>query len=129
MNSFGFDSMASKLLNHFRKTGKTYWRETLAVLFLLVAVFFFRSERRTKLGDNTLLTPIAWIWVGVVLPYFYHFTKRNVCHIVQTVSTGFPGDVPLNSFEKKFLSVFLPAGGISSLAYSPDNLRKEGLTK
>jgi len=38
--------MAKKLLYQVQKTGKTYWREILAILFLLVGIFFFRSERR-----------------------------------------------------------------------------------
>ena len=38
--------MAKKLLHQVQKTGKTYWREILAILFLLVGIFFFRSERR-----------------------------------------------------------------------------------
>ena len=38
--------MAKKLLYQVQKTGKTYWREILALLFLLVGIFFFRSERR-----------------------------------------------------------------------------------
>ena len=31
--------------------------------------------------------------------------------------------------KRNLLSVFLPAGGISSLAYSPNSIRKNGLTK
>jgi len=31
--------------------------------------------------------------------------------------------------KRNFLSVFLPAGGVSSLAYSPSNIRRNGLTK
>ncbi len=44
--------MAAKLLKDFLKTGKTYWRETLAVLFLLNSRIFYQvgTERTAFIG-------------------------------------------------------------------------------
>ena len=65
--------MAKKLLYHFQKTGKTYWREILAILFLLVGIFFFRSERRElrSLEHNIAAAKTAWVWLGVGTTILY----------------------------------------------------------
>ena len=47
--------MAKKIINYLQHAGKSYWREILAVLLLLVGIYFFRSERhesREILGEK-----------------------------------------------------------------------------
>src|ERR1044072_5940069 len=65
--------MAKKLLHQVQKTGKTYWREILAVLFLLVGIFFFRSERRElrSLEEQVGAASSLWVWVGVSVTLLY----------------------------------------------------------
>ena len=125
--------MASKLLHHFQRTGKTYWREIIAVLFLLVGIFFFRSERRElhSLQHHIATANAAWVWLGVSVTLVYIFLQSGMYVTSFTaISTRLPWSHAIELFLKRnFLSVFLPAGGISSLAYSPTSIRREGLTK
>jgi len=125
--------MGSRLLHHFQKTGKTYWREILAVLFLLVGIFFFRSERRElrSLEHHIATANAAWVWVGVSVTMVYIFLQSGMYVTAFTaISARLPWSHAIELFLKRnFLSVFLPAGGISSLAYSPTSIRREGLTK
>jgi len=125
--------MGSRLLHHFQKTGKTYWREILAVLFLLVGIFFFRSERRElrSLDHHIATANAAWVWVGVSVTMVYIFLQSGMYVTAFTaISARLPWSHAIELFLKRnFLSVFLPAGGISSLAYSPTSIRREGLTK
>lgn len=65
--------MAKKLLYRVQKTGETYWREILALLSLLVGIFFFRSERR-ELRSLELQIGAAnaiWVWLGVSVTLLY----------------------------------------------------------
>ena len=125
--------MGSRLLHHFQRTGKTYWREILAVLFLLVGIFFFRSERRElrSLEHHIATANAAWVWLGVSVTMIYIFLQSGMYVTAFTaISARLPWSHAIELFLKRnFLSVFLPAGGISSLAYSPTSIRREGLTK
>src|SRR5580704_17576776 len=73
IGSFAVHFMAKKLLYQFQKTGQTYWREILAILFLLVGIFFFRSERRELhfLGQNIAAANPFWVWGGVSVTIIY----------------------------------------------------------
>jgi phosphatidylglycerol lysyltransferase len=125
--------MAFKLFRHFQKTGKTYWREILAVLFLLIGIFFFRSERRElrSLGHHIATANAVWMWLGVSVTLVY-ILLQSAMYVASftAISTRLPWNHAIELFLKRnFLSVFLPAGGLSSLTYSPTNIRKNGLTK
>src|SRR6185369_9324328 len=83
--------MAKKLLYQVQKTGKTYWREILAILFLLVGIFFFRSERRElrSLEEQVGSANALWIWIGIGITLLYillqsgmYVTSFLVCIII-----------------------------------------------
>ena len=125
--------MAKKLFYQVQKTGKTYWREILALLFLLVGIFFFRSERRElrSLEEQVGGANALWVWVGVSVTLLY-ILLQSAMYVTsfKAISTRLSWVNAIELFLKRnLLSVFLPAGGISSLAYSPNSIRKDGLTK
>ena len=125
--------MAKKLLYQVQKTGKTYWREILALLFLLVGIFFFRSERRElrSLEEQVGGANALWVWFGVSVTLLYILLQSGMyVTSFKAISTRLSWANAIELFLKRnLLSVFLPAGGISSLAYSPNSIRKNGLTK
>jgi phosphatidylglycerol lysyltransferase len=125
--------MGSGILHRFHKTGKTYWREILAFLFLLVSIFFFRSERRElhSLQRHIAAANTTWVWLGVAVTMLYIFLQSGMyVSSFFAIRTKLPWKNAIELFLKRnFLSVFLPAGGISSLAYSPTSFRRNGLTK
>jgi len=133
IGSFAVHFMAKKLLYQFQKTGQTYWREILAILFLLVGIFFFRSERRELhfLGQNIAAANPFWVWGGVSVTIIYILLQSGMYVTSFTaIGTRLSWGHAIELFLKRnFLSVFLPAGGISSLAYSPNSIRRNGLTK
>ena len=125
--------MAKKLLYQVQKTGETYWREILAVLFLLVGIFFFRSERRElrSLEQQVGAANSIWVCLGVGVTLLYILLQSGMyVTSFKAISRRLSW---VNAFElflkRNLLSVFLPAGGVSSLAYSPNSIRKNGLTK
>jgi phosphatidylglycerol lysyltransferase len=125
--------MAPKLFHSFQKTSKTYWREILAVLFLLVGIFFFRSERKelNSLEQHIRAARTVWIWLGISVTALYILLQSGMYVTAFSAISGKLSWIrAIELFLKRnFISVFLPAGGISSLAYSPDSIRKSGLSK
>lgn len=110
-----------------------YWRELLAVLMLLLAFMFFRSERKELhaiIPQMKAADPL-WIITGVVLTVVYFFLQGGMYRkSFSSIALSLPWGMSVDLFLKRnFVSVFLPAGGVSSLAYSPSQIRKEGFNQ
>lgn len=124
----------SKINSAIKKISpKAYWKETLALLMLLLAVVFFRSERKEM---HAIIPHIQqadgmWLTLGLVVTL--------LCVLFQAgmyVKSFKAIDLKLNwipaavlFLKRNFISVFLPAGGVSALAYSPSQIRKAGFNK
>ena len=116
-----------KLSNIFRKIP---WKEVLAVLVLLLAFVFFRSERHelSAIGPQLKNSKLEWIFIGILLVFVY-ILLQGLMYVTSFRSAQL--NVKLSDsislfLKRNLLSVFLPAGGVSSLAYLPRNLRTKG---
>jgi phosphatidylglycerol lysyltransferase len=125
--------MAKKIINYLHHAGRSYWREILAVLLLLLGIYFFRSQRQELLSLEGHLqnSEPEWIAVGVFVSFLYVFFqaamyRSSFAAVTSSISWPHATDLFL---KRNFLSVFLPAGGVSSLAYTPTYLKKNGITK
>ena len=112
---------------------KAYWREILAVLMLLLAVVFFRSERKElhAIIPHIREADSFWLLVGFLLTIFYFFLQAGM-YRKSFAAIGLSlqwGNAVLLFLKRNFISVFLPAGGVSALAYSPSQIRKTGFSK
>jgi phosphatidylglycerol lysyltransferase len=98
-----------------------------------VGIFFFRSERRElrSLEEQVGAANTIWVWLGVGVTILYILLQSGMyVASFKAISTRLPWINAIELFLKRnLLSVFLPAGGISSLAYSPNSIRRNGLTK
>jgi phosphatidylglycerol lysyltransferase len=110
-----------------------YWREVIAILMLLLAIVFFRSERKelqTIFPQIVSANPV-WLLAGFILTIIYFYLQGGMykkCFL--SVGLFLPWDSSIILFLKRnFISVFLPAGGITSLAYSPSQIRKARFSK
>ncbi|MCW3119580.1 MAG: transporter permease [Chitinophagaceae bacterium] len=112
---------------------KIYWKEILAVLLLLIAVYFFRSERRelVSIFPNLQQAERRWVITGILVTAIY-ILLQSLMYVTAFAAIGsrLSLDKAIELFLKRnFLSVFLPAGGVSSLAYTPSRIRKSGFNK
>lgn len=125
--------MLQKIFRSLPKAGKTYWREILAVLLLLIGIYFFRAQRRELLSINEKIrnADTAWLFVGIIVTILYILLQAAMYVSSFAAVQGKLGWVRGSELflKRNFLSVFLPAGGISSLAYTPAPLRKGAITK
>ena len=99
--------MAKKLLHQFQKTGKTYWREILAVLFLLVGIFFFRSERKElhSLENQIASAKTIWVWLGVGVTFLYILLQSGM---YVTSFTAIGTRLSWGQFHRAFLKKEFP---------------------
>ena len=108
------------MLSRFKKkinnlSPQLYWREIMAVLLLLVAYFFFRSERREI---NAIMPQLrhakpVWVITGTLITLFYVlFQSGMYIKSFDAIGIRFVWKNAVELFLKRnFLSVFLPAGG------------------
>jgi len=106
---------------------KLHWKEILALLFILLGVYFFNQEHRElkALAPALRQAGKSWLLAGAAvtvvyfflqgLMYFYCFRAVGARVNIWRATELF--------LKRNFISVFLPAGGISSLSYQPKSLR------
>jgi len=117
----------TKLSNIIRRIR---WKEILALIVLLLAFVFFRSERHelASIGPQLKNSKIGWVLLGILLVFIYIFLQ-GLMYVTsfRSVQLNVKLSDSVNLFLKRnLLSVFLPAGGVSSLAYLPRNIRIKG---
>lgn len=126
--------MLKKIELFFKKNLlKIRWQEILAVLILFLAFVFFRSERKEM---SSILPQLhqakpLWIAVGIFLTAIY-VLLQSLMYMTSFRAVGVSLKLTdaLELFLKRnFLSVFLPAGGISSLAFTPRQLQRKDYDK
>lgn len=113
--------------------GKLHLKELLALLFILVGIYFFRQERNELKSIIPAIEKSNWHWIAagifVTAGYISLQTGMYVFSFAAT-KTKLPWLLGLELFLKRnFLSVFLPAGGMTALAYMPGSLRKSVIHK
>lgn len=112
---------------------KLHWKEMLAVLFILLAIYFFRQQRHEL---YSLMPAIEranrfWVIIGVVLTAGYILLQAWM-YLYSFRSVGSKLDIGRGTelfLKRNLLSIFLPAGGVSSLAYMPQSLRRSDINK
>ena len=112
---------------------KLYWREILAALMILLAFIFFRSERRelVQIIPNIKNADPLWLSAGLGITLLYVLLQSGM-YVSSFSSIGLSLkwiDAIELFLKRNFLSIFLPAGGVSALAYTPSQLRKRDFNK
>lgn len=108
------------------------WKSLLGILILLGAVYFFANQRQELASSLVLIqsSSLFWIAIGIMislayiamqgLVYVYSFKSLR-----QKLSLG--GATRL-FLKRNFISVFLPAGGFTSLAFFKKEVNQEGIS-
>lgn len=119
-----------KLVGFFRKI---HWKELLAVLFILVGIYFFRQQRH----ELKALVPYirkadpAWMTGGILVTLLYIFFQTALfVFSFRAVAAHLRWSPAAQLFLKRnFISTFLPGGGVTAFAYLPSMLRRENLER
>lgn len=122
--------MLKKIDFFFKKTiTKMRWQELLAILILFLAFVFFRSERKemSSILPQLHAAKTIWITAGILLTGVYVLLQAFM-YMSSFRAVGVPlkfADALELFLKRNFLSVFLPAGGISSLAFTPRKIQRK----
>ncbi len=100
---------------------------------ILLAFIFFRSERKELLQiiPNIENADTFWLITGLAITFLYVLLQSGM-YVSSFASIGLSLkwiDAIELFLKRNFLSIFLPAGGVSALAYTPSQLRKREFNK
>ncbi|MCZ4222389.1 phosphatidylglycerol lysyltransferase domain-containing protein [Pedobacter rhodius] len=112
---------------------KFFWQFFLAVFMLGMAIFFIRAQHLELLQIRTQLNTAvpSFIIIGIILTiiyiiaqgqmYVYSFKALNVkLSLVNAIKLF---------LKRNLISIFLPAGGFSSLIFFTTEIEEEGISK
>jgi len=103
------------------------------LFFIGLAIWFIRHEQQELQQVKHLVVTSRWEWIvpGILLSVVYIFIhglmyKASFAAVGSKVSVA---DASMLFLKRNFVSVFLPAGGVSSLAFFSGNIEQKGVSK
>ncbi len=116
-----------------RENSKIIIQFIFTVFFIAIGIWFIKHERTELSEVKSTLAAARWLWVlsGVALTGVYILLQGQmyVYSFASTRSKVSLTDATLLFIKRNLISVFLPAGGISSLAFFTVNIEKKGIRK
>jgi phosphatidylglycerol lysyltransferase len=130
---FSLRSVLKGHLHPVRENSKFIARFLLAVLFITVGAWFFRHEQ-PELGQikHVLLkSRLGYIVPGIIMTSIY-IILQGFMYKMSFSSLRKKTDISstiLLFLKRNFISIFMPAGGVASLAFFTDEIESEGPSK
>jgi len=102
-------------------------------LFIILAAWFTFHQKRELLHVRNLLSEANryWVIIGLALVLFYIFIQ-GAMYVTSFASINTKlklWDAIILFLKRNFISVFLPAGAVSSLAFFSNEIEKKGITR
>ncbi len=105
----------------------------LTLFFIAIGIWFFKHERGELVEVKLTLISARWKWmfIGIVVTVIHIMLQGQMyvyafASVRQKVSLM---DSTVLFIKRNFISVFLPAGGISSLAFFTGTIESKGIKK
>ncbi len=129
-------SLKSFLKDNFqpiRDYGKLIAKFLLALLIIALVAWFFKHEQPElgKIRHVLLTSRLTYVIAGVIIMFAYLFLQGLMYKLAfASVRKKVPITTTILLFLKRnFISIFMPAGGVTSLAFFTDDIEKEGASK
>ena len=122
-----------RIFNFINENAKIITQFILTALFIFLAGWFINHEHAElyKVKDILSKANISWVLAGLGLVIFYIFVQ-GVMYVASFAAINTRLNLRDSIFlflKRNFISVFLPAGGITSLAFFSTEIEKKGITK
>ena len=121
------------LIPFIRENAKMISSYVFTLFFIGVAIWFVKHEGAELSEVRPLLSKasVVWLLLGIALSIAYVFVhglmyRASFASVSSKISIG---DGTLLYLKRNFVSVFLPAGGVSSLAFFSGNIESKGVSK
>jgi phosphatidylglycerol lysyltransferase len=122
-----------KVFIFLSENGKLITQFLFTALFIGMAAWFIRHEKSelANVRDIILSANTNWILAGLFLVIFYIFIQGLMYRTsFACLDIRFKlWDAIILFLKRNFISVFLPAGAVSSLAFFTRNIEKKGITR
>jgi phosphatidylglycerol lysyltransferase len=116
-----------------RENGKMIGQFILTLFFFALGIWFIKHERAELSDVKKALVDSQWQWVliGISITVFYILLQGlmyvfSFATVKKKVSLI---DSTILFVKRNFISVFLPAGGVSSLVFFTNAIEKKGVSK
>lgn len=132
--AFNFSRFLNKMNFQFiRENGKIVAQFVLTLFFIVVGIWFLKHEQPELHKVRVIINEasLPWFLAGIILTFVYIALQG----LMYTASFGavrkklglFPAIILF--LKRNFISIFLPAGGVSSLAFFTGDIEKKGISK
>ncbi len=131
----------SALIANLRKQSIPFLRENAKLLsqfvftlfFIGLAIWFVKHQRSEIKHVSEVLkdSSLSWVGIGIALTVVYVLLQA-LMYVASFKAVGSKvtfSDALILFLKRNFISVFLPAGGISSLAFFTTDIEKKGISK
>lgn len=117
----------------FSENGKLIIEFIITVFFIGLAIWFINNEKTELHNVKVILfdANIFWLTIGLMFVILY-IALQALMYVTSfaAVNTGISFREAVVLFLKRnFISVFLPAGGVSSLLFYTKDIEKKGITR
>lgn len=114
-----------------RENGKIIAQFILTTFFIGIGIWFIKQERAELFEVQTVINSASqfWILIGIGLTIVYIVLQglMYVASFAAVQSKVSLVDAIILFLKRNFVSIFLPAGGISSLAFFAGSIEKKGV--
>lgn len=130
---FRFFHERSLSLSFIGENGKLIVQALFTIFSIGIGIWFFNHQKSELVEINSLLRSAGWqlVALGLSLTVFY-IVIQGYMYVASfaTFRHRLPLQLGIILFLKRnFISVFLPAGGVSSLAFFTTDIERRGITK
>jgi len=113
------------------KIGKPIWQSLLAILMILACIYFIKNEHLeiTQIKNTLQDVNSFYLFLGLILTVVFVLLQALLYVFsfkTAGVKVGIESTIPL-FLKRNLISVFLPAGGFSSLMFFTRPLTKKGI--
>ncbi|MDI9871518.1 phosphatidylglycerol lysyltransferase domain-containing protein [Flectobacillus roseus] len=120
-------------MKNLLKSRNYYLKEILAFLFLLLAIYFFRQQQSDIVQSVNVLKNIelSYFSLGLLVTVLYILLNGLMyVYAFRAVQSNITLTDGLKLFLKRnLISVFLPGGGVTSLAFFNQEIERKGVSK
>lgn len=128
-----FKSIKTRSIPFLRENSKIISQFIFALFFIALAIWFVKHEKAELQDVKHLLVTSKWqvLTAGAILALFYILLQGLM---YKTAFASLNARVSLFSstvlfLKRNFISVFLPAGGVSSLMFFQGDIEKKGVPR
>ncbi|WP_428229464.1 phosphatidylglycerol lysyltransferase domain-containing protein [Flavobacterium sp.] len=125
--------LQKKIVAFFSKNGKLTGQIFLTLIFVFIGIWFIKGEQNElyQIKNSIRAAQPQWVLIAFLVTLLY-LSLQGLMYVLSFSAINAKiswKDANILFLKRNFISVFIPAGGITSLFFFTDALLKKGTTK